>query len=61
MALNNSSSAVIRQINGGFVVVSAKYVPPNVASGAPQYFDEEEVFYADIESAVAAITAVFTA
>lgn len=60
MALNNSSSAVIRQINGGFVVVSAKYVPPNAVSGAPQYFDEEEVFYSDIASAVTAITAVFS-
>lgn len=59
MALNTSSSAVIRQINGGYVVVSAKYVPPNATTGAPQYFDEEEVFYSDLATALQGINGVF--
>lgn len=58
--INQTSSAIIRQITGGFVVVSAKFIPANATTGAAAYFDEEENFYATVDLATAAITTLFT-
>lgn len=53
--MNKCSSAVVRQISNGFVVVI--YIPGNDTLNPPVGPTEKETYYPDIATATAAIAA----
>lgn len=58
MSMNTKSSCVVRQVENGFIVVSAKYVAPTEGE-EHGHLVEQEVYYATITDLLPGINAVF--